>query len=233
LSESSGSSARIQQQFEQQIEEADALLALLDGDQLAEYMTRTSTGGRHLRYEVMPTLSNVLHASPRCVVHIVVTKWDLLERQNITLGILRDELLKNEDFSDVLRMRTGRQETGIRIIPVSSVGRHFVRVDDSGIIRKVPSTKPVPQHTDMPIVALLPDFYAQLVEEVVNQQQGRMRRRLQGLLERTPVPTGALERFVREAFPGTGTAETVTRAGVSARCDPSTRPSSGSWEPIF
>lgn len=121
---------------------------------------------------VKQNISPILNVINRCPgpVHIVVTKWDLVESR-YALGNVRAALLAHKGLRQLVDRRkdgAGRwlHSTGrVRLIPVSSVGSSFVYIDAQGYLRKRPGTEPDPLNVLVPFAAVLPDLCIQAAEE--------------------------------------------------------------------
>jgi hypothetical protein len=206
----------VQQEFRDHIHEADVLLALLDGRRLLQLMKKDPQGDRYLRHDVLPILSTIAESRSSCVVHFVITKWDLLQRDRIPLDLVIDELRKNDDFAAVLANRAKRTAGVVRIIPVSSVGHDFATLRDDGRIVKVPGASPNPWNVDVPVVALLPDFYSQLLEDIRAKYERRLPQKAAAVLLRGAklMPSFAeaqLEEWINRYVAGEETEKTLER----------------------
>jgi hypothetical protein len=213
--EEQGAAGRVQQEFRDHIREADVLLALLDGRRLRQLMRKDPQGERYLRHDVLPTLSTIAESRSDCAVHFVITKWDLLEQKNISLELVIDELRKNKDFAAVVNRRAKRTGGAVRIIPVSSVGRGFAAIQDDDRITKVPGARPNPWNVDVPVVALLPDFYSRMLEDIRLRYERRLPQKAASLLLRgarlMPFAEAQLEEWINRYVAGEGTEKALER----------------------
>jgi hypothetical protein len=156
----------------EQLKSAHALLVLLDGAGVLACLRGQPQGRRFLDFELSRSLEIV--QQNRCPVHFVVTKWDLLEDAH-TLGEVRDLLLEDETFRDLIR---GRQEIPagpIRLIPVSSVGSGFAAMQPNGQMRKL-GQPARPDKVHLPFCSVLPDVTTHLYAELQATEQGLLSR---------------------------------------------------------
>lgn len=151
---------------------AHALLVLLDGAGVLACLKGEPQGRRFLDFDVSSSLEIVQQT--RCPVHFAVTKWDLLEAE-YTLGEVRDLLLHDDNFHDLIRSRTQYVSGPIRLIPVSSVGRGFATMQANGQMRKL-GEPARPFQVELPFMSVLPDFFAYAYAELQSQDQELLRK---------------------------------------------------------
>lgn len=188
--------------FEARLNSADCLLGLIDGQKLYDYMKGIDKGGRFQHIELASILE-ILNQSSN-PVHIVISKWDLLEGQ-FELKQIRDKLLLDPLFRNLVQTKS-RLRTPIRLIPVSSVGSGFAVREADGQMRKVPGATPTPFQVEMPFALVLPDKIKAELERILREKEK---------ISSTPVPVnpnltlwdrigqkfGGVVRLVREFLP--------------------------------
>ncbi len=169
------------------VEEANALLVLLDGRRVRQLLDNADDGRRHFEHTLLSTLNFAQNAE--CPVHFVVTKWDLLQEfaplsgldDADRLAVVADALLHHQHIRGVIEAPgAGRV---VRIIPVSSVGAGFVEIDGRGRVVKKAAATPHPTNIEAPLAAVVPDFFRQVearldaaTRKSVNAElRGRMR----------------------------------------------------------
>lgn len=179
------------------LKRADALLVLLDGQQLMALLRGERSGARYLELDITSSLEIVQQS--RCPVHFVVTKWDLLEGTH-TLAEVRDRLLKHRDFVDLIESKRAATAAGIRLFPVSAVGPGFAELQPSGEMKKTGTPHPEPVNVEFPLISVVPDTLQFVYLEAENRggRAGRamtnLRVRLEDLAE-----SGILQRMGKKA----------------------------------
>lgn len=149
-----------------QVKNADAMLVLIDGQSLLHIMARDATGRKYEDSDLVSMLEVVQHA--KCPVHFIITKWDLLEEQRLSLTNARQALEAIQPFRDVLASLEQGSAAPIRLIPVSSVGPQYVIPQPDGSMKKNPDKQPSPQNVEIPLMAVIPDFMRQQVKDLEN-----------------------------------------------------------------
>jgi hypothetical protein len=186
---------------------ADALLSLVDGAGVRACLRGEPYGRRFLDFELSRSLEIVQQT--RCPVHFAVTKWDLLEGEH-NLAEVRDLLLGDDNFSDLIRGRSDSPAGPIRLIPVSSVGPGFAAMQPNGQMRKLgPPARPC--RVEVPFAYLLHDHITHVYAELQASDQSladRVQRHLRG--------TGAGDPNGRKAR-RLAVAREVTRQALASR----------------
>jgi hypothetical protein len=145
------------------IKHASALLVLIDGRRVRQLLDNDPEGNNHFKFTLPPTLG--FAQSVGCPVHMVLTKWDLIQSfpplqaidDPTRLERVVDALMEFPQVKGLVDMR-GPGQT-VRIIPVSSVGRGFVEIDDQGRVVKKPDATLRPTNIAAPVAAVVPDFF--------------------------------------------------------------------------
>lgn len=152
--------------FESKLKEADALLGLLDGQRLCALM-RNEKLGKHWAVNHLPNMLNVMQSSLK-PIHFVISKWDIVEGK-FTLEQIRDRLLKIEEFRNIVKARN-KAGTPVRLIPVSSVGMGFAKLQQDGSMAKT-GELPQPFQVEVPLACVLPDMIQSQLEELMRKRQ--------------------------------------------------------------
>src|SRR5439155_17829127 len=100
----------------------------------------------------------------RCPVHFAVTKWDLIEGRH-TLAEVRNRLMLDENFQDLVNAKRQDTSASIRIFPVSAVGFGFAELLASGEMKKVGS-RLRPFQVELPLLSVFPDFFQFAYDEL-------------------------------------------------------------------
>lgn len=150
----------------ERLRHAHALLVLLDGAGVLACLRNEPRGDRFLNFELTSTLEIVQQS--RCPVHFAVTKWDLLDGQH-TLREVRDRLLAEESFANVIGSCAEYSKAPIRLIPVSSVGSGFAELLPNGEMRKT-GKRARPFQVELPFVSVLPDFFESAYRQLDEDQ---------------------------------------------------------------
>lgn len=154
--------------LERHIDEAHALLGMIDGLRILQFL-RNEPSGRSYLYSTIQPMIGIMAAST-CPIHLVLTKWDLVRDfgepedadDEVRLGLVRDALLAHDRIQALVESHATTARRIIRLIPVSAVGRGFAEVDASGRVVKLPNGRLKPTNLEVPLAALLPDLFAQL-----------------------------------------------------------------------
>jgi hypothetical protein len=141
------------QQFFNREKTAHAFLILIDGHKLY----RLLKGDQTLTYWLDDYLPRVLQMITRGrPVHFAVTKWGILERDGVTLEVVRETLLAQRTLKGFAEFKQLRGSI-VRLIPVDVVGP-FGKLNDEGVMVKDPQARVTPMNLLVPFAALLPDI---------------------------------------------------------------------------
>jgi hypothetical protein len=152
----------------EQLTSAHALLVLLDGTGVRACLRGEPQGRRFLDFELSSSLEIVQQT--RCPVHFAITKWDLLDGTH-HLREVRDLLLGDDNFRDLIRGRFDSPAGPIRIIPVSSVGNGFAAIQPDGRMHKL-GQPARPFQVELPFISVIPDFFTYAYAELQTREHG-------------------------------------------------------------
>jgi hypothetical protein len=161
-----GDDSQETREFFQELSEADALLGILDGSKILALLRGEPAGDRLLNFELTAPLA--IMQQSRKPIQFVITKWDLLRGQ-YTLGEVRERLLRNRAFRNLVESRARISKARIRLIPVSAVGFHFVEPQSDGLMVKRPGRSPKPWQVDIPLATIIPDQLHYVFESLDDQ----------------------------------------------------------------
>lgn len=152
--------------FETRLKNADAVLGIIDGRKVLSLMRGENDGQIFL----LRDLANILQIiqQTQCSIHFVLSKWDLLNGK-YTLKEVRDRLMENDDFRELVKKRGEKRP--LRLIPVSSVGMEFAELQPDGEMRKISGAQPKPFQVEMPIACVLPDKFRSELEKIKEKEQ--------------------------------------------------------------
>lgn len=160
LTEPQGPGSTAQADLLSAVDNADALIGIIDGLRVLQAYHDDPRGTTILQRSVDTMVSTMFTA--RSPITFVITKWDLLDElhadANVRLGMVRNLLMGLAGFRDLVREH-GRRRV-IRLIPVTAVGHDFAVMDD-GIVHKKPGGRLVPENVDMPLSTVVPDVLVQ------------------------------------------------------------------------
>jgi hypothetical protein len=151
-----------QQDLLNRIDSAHALLGIIDGHRIRQCLDGHREGEARLQQALTAMIAPMMRVfSP---VTFVITKWDLLSDlhpdENIRLGIVRNLLMSNIGFRDLVRTHSARRV--VRLVPVSAVGANFAAMAPNGMMTKLPNGKVSPTNVDVPLCAVVPDVFEQI-----------------------------------------------------------------------
>ncbi len=141
------------------IKEADAVLAILDGQKLLSFMQNPDLTNKVVLRWLHEDLPNLMQMVDNCnqytAVHFIISKWDLLEG-SYSLADVKKRLLNTvREFDDVVE---NRRKVGcpVRLIPVSSLGKGFASLQSDGQMKKL-AVNPHPMNVEFPLAFALTD----------------------------------------------------------------------------
>lgn len=164
------------------IDRIDAVLAFVDGDQLVRHLDGEVVEATFVKENVKPILQVINRCSGP--VHIVITKWDLLQGR-YSLEDVRASLLGGGHNGMSTMVAGRRSDSGrwlhslgrVRLIPVTSLGS-FAFIDAQGYVQKRHGMEPAPMNVLVPFAAVLPDLCTRAAEaEAAERVAAAVRRR--------------------------------------------------------
>ncbi|NES86817.1 MAG: GTPase domain-containing protein [Moorea sp. SIO2B7] len=146
--------------FKQEVTNADAVLAIIDGLKLFKFMEDKDLIDPDVNNWLQRHLPNIMQLVFKCKkdtpVHFIISKWDLLDSR-YKLSELRERLLeKVPEFKAVVQNRVNAG-CPVRLIPVSSIGSDFATLQPDGSMKKNPGEIPKPFQLEIPIACVLID----------------------------------------------------------------------------
>lgn len=154
--------------FNKKIENADALLGLIDGSKLLAYIQGDNLGKMWVAREISNILS-YMQNTPK-PIHFIISKWDLIEKE-YTLDEIIKSLVKIEAFANIIKNRSKKGKEGVvRLIPVSSVGQGFAEKQSDGSMKKT-GKMPAPYNVEIPIACVLPDMLSTALNQIIQEQE--------------------------------------------------------------
>jgi hypothetical protein len=161
LTDPDAAGATAQQRLLEAIDNADALIGIIDGFRVLQAY-RGDQRGRLILQNTLDAMINAM-LSARTPIAFVITKWDLLDEvhpdENTRLHIVRTMLMGIEGFRDLIAVHSAKRI--IRLIPATAVGHDFA-VLDGGEVRKKPAGRFEPSNVDIALSAVVPDILRQI-----------------------------------------------------------------------
>jgi hypothetical protein len=156
-------SAEVLEPFKRRVQEAHALLGIIDGLKLLQFMQGHPRGTSFMKDQVRPIVAFM--EGTDVPLHFIITKWDLLDSRGITLDAVRTKMLESggAGFRKLVESRTGyggftrRPQGSIRFIPVTSLGGLAVLQDDWTIAKNA-AARATQQHVEVPLLAAVYDI---------------------------------------------------------------------------
>jgi hypothetical protein len=160
-------SDEVDSEFETKLEQADALLGLLDGQKILAAMKGDGFAWNALH---LIDLKNMLMKmqNSRAPIHFVISKWDLLDGE-FTLEQVLERLLELDSFRNLVKQRN-QANSPVRLIPVSSVGKGFAVPQRDGSMQKTGKT-PRPFQVEMPLACVVPDMMESKLKQLLKQKE--------------------------------------------------------------
>ncbi len=166
------------EELEKTIKDADCLLGLLDGAMILSVIRGESSGS----IKLTQYLGNILPIMSRQTnpVQFIISKWDLFDGVH-TLKEVKARLLQEDNFRDFIHnIKESQYRTiehkgkefpfSVRLIPVSSVGVGFAKLEDGKMIKN-PGAILKPFQVEMPLACVLIDKIKDELQKVVLQEK--------------------------------------------------------------
>lgn len=154
--------------------EASSILIVVDGTRIINYLR-----GTDMQYVIhdLPTACQLASSETAQDVplHIIVTKWDVLEVANTSLETVRNALMEVDEIRNLIEARK-RRGVPVRIIPVSGVGRDFARLTQDGQMKKLPGKLPHPFQVEMALACAITDAVRRAVEDARKRYERETKR---------------------------------------------------------
>ncbi len=143
--------------LQEKIVQADAILGLLDGQKIQALMSNNNEQkiDDFLNKDLPPIIKWMSYC--QAPIQFVISKWDLLENDNLGLKEISDRLLKIPEFKELVLNRN-RERSSVRLIPVSSVGYGFVTPQPDGSMKTTAKSIPFPFQMEVPVSCVIPDL---------------------------------------------------------------------------
>lgn len=159
--------------FDQEIEKADAVLAILDGLKVLRFMERKEFDNRDVHIWMQSDIRNLMLRVQKCKkipVHFIISKWDLLDNKYKLLEVRNRLLEKLDEFRNVVKTRA---DAGcpVRLIPVSSIGINFATLQADGQMKKLPGAVPRPFQVEVPLAFVLTDGLKAQINQSKKKQE--------------------------------------------------------------
>lgn len=169
------------------INDADALLGMIDGHRVLQLLRDERAGRDYFQYKLRPMLGFMHRAS--CPIHLVITKWDLIrdfgEPQGADDRVRLDRVIEALLRYDHIKALSGVAGSGhkvVRLIPVSAVGPSFAQLDDDGRVSKLPDGEMRPMNIEVPLCAVVPDLFSQVEQELDDKSRRKLQRAMRAYL---------------------------------------------------
>lgn len=157
--------------LEERFENSDTLLGLIDGFKLMAFM-RNERMGRSWVLKDLSSMIDVMQKSNK-PIHFVISKWDIVE-DNFSLKEICDRLLEDEAFYNIVKQRNDAGSI-VRLIPVSSVGKGFAKLEPDGSMKKT-GALPKPFQVEVPLACVLPDMIKVSLEDLIKKREAEEKR---------------------------------------------------------
>jgi hypothetical protein len=166
LTEPQAPGSTLQADLLRRIRSADALVGLIDGYRLRQWLDGKYEGQMRLQHTLTAMISLMMLVS--CPITFVITKWDLLgdidADEDGRLRIVRKLLMSNQGFRDLVNVHSAHRV--VRLIPVSAVGPSFAELNPDGAVAKLPDGHMYPTNVDVPLAAVVPDAFEQVARSL-------------------------------------------------------------------
>lgn len=160
--------------FQQAIQNADAVLAIIDGLKAFSFMQDHDLTNPDVCIWLQRDLTNLMQLVDKygrnTPVHFIISKWDLLESSYSLLEVRNRLLEKVPEFKHVVRNRN-QARCPLRLIPVSSVGLGFASLQPDGQMQKKPGAIPRPFQVEVPLACVLIDGLQNQINQLKSKQE--------------------------------------------------------------
>jgi hypothetical protein len=156
-------------QFQQALDDASSLVAMIDGFDVLDLIMKKGVTERRAATKAFEkkylTILQTIHAhsSKKQIhgpgngkpVHFVLTKWDLFKREGVSLAQAIDTLRGVDQFRQYIKNRES-ERLPVRIIPVSSIGMNFA-IPNGRAMTKLRDAVPNGLNLELPLACALYD----------------------------------------------------------------------------
>lgn len=165
--------------FQKAVEQADAVLAILDGLRVLQFMEDQNLSNKGVMKWMQSDLPNIMQLIDDCKketpVHFIISKWDLVENKYPLLEVRNRLLEKVPEFRKVVRSRTAAG-CPVRLIPISSIGMSFATLQTDGEMKKLSGAIPHPFQVEVPLACVLIDGLKGQVSKLKEEQEKILQR---------------------------------------------------------
>jgi hypothetical protein len=188
LEQARGGDSTALRELEGYVNRADAVLGMLDGRRILQYLQGAAAGRTYLAAAIQPMLG--IMATARSPIYLIITKWDIVHGfgepedadDNARLDHVRQALLALPQLSGLVQMRNI-----VRLIPVSAVGPDFATFDAAtGLVGKRADGNLRPANVDIPFAAVLPDLFRRFDSAISAQANAALDAQVRGMMKLTP-----------------------------------------------
>jgi hypothetical protein len=217
-------------ELEAHINVASALLGIIDGRRVLQYLRGEPEGFEYFHASIQPMIG--MMAGATCPIHFVLTKWDLVRDfgepadadDDTRLKIVLQALAAVTSIEALASQHRGRRI--VRLIPVSAVGRHFAEILPSGKVVKRPNGALRPTNVEVPLSAVVPDLFRQVEASLDQSVRDEIRDQLRSHVRLTPaafvaalakligVPAGVVIRTTLQTTIGRGYGDEIADAFI-------------------
>lgn len=156
--------------------------------------------------------------------YFVITKWDVLRKENIGLSEVEDHLMDFYPFFNLVKSNEDRNHF-VRIIPVSALGDSYVDRVEGNKMQKLAGGFLSPYNVEVPIACIIPDLIVKTNVWNPNKSYSRFMGQIKYLLfdiipDFIPNDYGLSKKFIRSVS-----------AYVKEQLDNAKEDTEGSFEP--
>jgi len=180
-------------ELEARVDQADAVIGMLDGRQLLRYLNGEAAGLAYVAAAIQPMIGLLVAA--RSPVYLVITKWDLVRGfgeppdadDNERLELVRHALFTSAQLRGLIRTRDI-----VRLVPVSAVGPHFATLDAvTGGVAKRADGRLEPMNVQVPLAAVVPDLLKRFSYSFAQQAGDSVNGQVRNLMRMSPAEWGS------------------------------------------
>jgi hypothetical protein len=161
------------EQLDKRINEADALLGIIDGHKVLAALSKIplpfATSLNQDLGNILPELQD--RSTP---VQFIITKWDLLANRGYSMPQVIEYLMTIPPFRTYITS-CQRNRIPVRTVPLSSVGMNYAQLNDDGemIPKEVGELEPC--YTEMPLACVLFDQIEMRLQRLKEEEEKKRR----------------------------------------------------------